>query len=449
MRSITIFFMLVMYQLTLNTQWQQTASTPEGSGVTGMTTTHAPFYNIVVTTGSVPGGQQGGVRISSDGGATWGNSIDCFIGRTVTRAPNGFLYASLWLFPSANEGIYYSLNSGLSWHSIFNFSTAGNNIFSLYANDTLILAGTRTGVLRSTNNGLNFAYSNTGIPAASWVWDIAADLNNIIAAATSSGLYISTNQGDSWYQSTGLPSGDTVTSVSFYRTNTDNGFLEKLIAGTDDGKILTSSSAAGYAGLVLSAILGTNVRIETVSNAYVSLEELSHFYIASRSKDPQQPGGGVYKSTNEGQTFTVINNGLPQNPIASKIIRDLSDTNFVKLKLGLFNNQNNGAQIFTQSFPIGIHQISIEVPRGFSLTQNYPNPFNPATNIEFAIPKSSFVKLAIYDILGREVEKLVNEDLNAGTFNVDFNASNLTSGVYFYRIITGDFTETKKMILTK
>lgn len=449
MRSITFIFMLIVYQLTLNSQWQQTASIPEGSGITGMTTTHAPFYNIVVTTGSVSGGQQGGVRISSDGGDTWLNAIDCFIGRTITKAPNGFLYASLWLYPSANEGIYRSMNSGAGWHPIFNFSTTGNNIFSLYSNDTLILAGTRTGLLRSTDYGVTFDYSNNGIPANSWVWDIAADLNNIIAAATSNGLYISTNQGDSWYQSTGLPPGDTVTSVSFYRTNTDNGDLEKLIAGTDDGKILTSSSTAGYAGLVLSAILGTNVKVETIANTFISLEELNHFYIAAISKDPQQPGGGVYKSTNEGQTFTVINNGLPQNPVASKIIRDLSDTSFVKLKLGLFNNQNNGAQIYTQSFPIGIQQISNEVPKGFSLLQNFPNPFNPVTNIRFQLAKSGFVKLIVFDILGREVESLVNKNLNAGTFEIDFNASNLTSGIYFYRIIGDGFAETKKMILTK
>jgi hypothetical protein len=71
------------------------------------------------------------------------------------------------------------------------------------------------------------------------------------------------------------------------------------------------------------------------------------------------------------------------------------------------------------------------------------------TNIRFQLAKSGFVKLIVFDILGREVESLVNKNLNAGTFEIDFNASNLTSGIYFYRIIGDGFAETKKMILTK
>lgn len=90
-----------------------------------------------------------------------------------------------------------------------------------------------------------------------------------------------------------------------------------------------------------------------------------------------------------------------------------------------------------------------EIPGGFSLKQNYPNPFNPNTKIGFSIPKAGFVKMAVYDITGKEVEVLVNENLSAGSFEVDFNASKLTSGVYFCKISAGEFTDVKKMILTK
>jgi len=85
--------------------------------------------------------------------------------------------------------------------------------------------------------------------------------------------------------------------------------------------------------------------------------------------------------------------------------------------------------------------------------QNYPNPFNPSTNINFAIPKSSYVKLTIFDILGREVATIVNEKLNAGTYNTNWSAeggaSKYSSGVYFYKLEAVDFIETKKMILIK
>ncbi|HMT10084.1 MAG TPA: T9SS type A sorting domain-containing protein, partial [Ignavibacteria bacterium] len=99
--------------------------------------------------------------------------------------------------------------------------------------------------------------------------------------------------------------------------------------------------------------------------------------------------------------------------------------------------------------PIGIQQTSTEVPSGFELSQNYPNPFNPATNIKISVPKSEFVRLSVYDVTGKEVAALVNEKLSAGVYNVDFNASELSSGVYFYRLTSGSFTDVKKMTLVK
>ncbi len=115
----------------------------------------------------------------------------------------------------------------------------------------------------------------------------------------------------------------------------------------------------------------------------------------------------------------------------------------------LVSERQNGIMITKYGIPIGVQNINSEIPGKFSLSQNYPNPFNPTTNIEFSIPKSSFVKLVVYDMLGREVETLVSKDLKAGTYKADWNASGYTSGVYFYKIISGDYSETKKMILVK
>ncbi len=99
--------------------------------------------------------------------------------------------------------------------------------------------------------------------------------------------------------------------------------------------------------------------------------------------------------------------------------------------------------------PNAINTISTEVPNGFSLSQNYPNPFNPVTNINFSIPKSGYVKLTVFDILGREAAILVNENLTTGTYKVDFDASGLSSGVYFYKLETDVFIDVKKLILIK
>lgn len=91
----------------------------------------------------------------------------------------------------------------------------------------------------------------------------------------------------------------------------------------------------------------------------------------------------------------------------------------------------------------------ISLPETFELYQNYPNPFNPITNIQFQIPNSGFVSLKVYDVIGKEVATLVDEYKPAGMHNVQFTMNNLTSGIYFYQLKAGSFTETKKMILIK
>ncbi|MCB0729252.1 MAG: T9SS type A sorting domain-containing protein, partial [Ignavibacteriae bacterium] len=95
------------------------------------------------------------------------------------------------------------------------------------------------------------------------------------------------------------------------------------------------------------------------------------------------------------------------------------------------------------------NEVVIGLPQSYSISQNYPNPFNPSTNLEFGISELGFVTLKIYDISGKEVETLVNEVKPAGFYTVSFDASGLTSGVYFYSITSGDFSATKKMMLLK
>jgi hypothetical protein len=89
------------------------------------------------------------------------------------------------------------------------------------------------------------------------------------------------------------------------------------------------------------------------------------------------------------------------------------------------------------------------VPVKFELSQNYPNPFNPTTNIRFAIPEAGLVSIKVYNVIGQEVATILNEYKNAGSYIVDFNAANLSSGVYFYKLSSTKYSDTKKMILLK
>ncbi len=109
----------------------------------------------------------------------------------------------------------------------------------------------------------------------------------------------------------------------------------------------------------------------------------------------------------------------------------------------------NGAVYGDTAMVTGINQTGTEIPDKFSLSQNYPNPFNPSTNIKFQIPKSGFVKLIIFDVLGKEVQIIVNQQLSPGSYEADFDGRSLPSGVYYYKLEAGDFTETKKMVLIK
>jgi hypothetical protein len=136
---------------------------------------------------------------------------------------------------------------------------------------------------------------------------------------------------------------------------------------------------------------------------------------------------------------------------ASSIFVDASGFVYVTgYSEGISNNVNTSdfATIkYSQS--TGITPLSTEIPGKYSLSQNYPNPFNPATDLEFRIADFGFVSLIIYDISGREIAVLVNEHLKAGTYKYTWDASHLNSGIYFYRLTAGNFSETKKAILIK
>ena len=133
-----------------------------------------------------------------------------------------------------------------------------------------------------------------------------------------------------------------------------------------------------------------------------------------------------------------------------------NDTIFATGNSVNFNNANSGDEwnyapnkIIRIVPPSGIQNIGTEMPDKYELYQNYPNPFNPTTNIRFDITNASDVKLTVYDILGKEVAVLVNENLNAGSYEVDWNATQNVSGVYFYSIETENFVAVKKMLLVK
>jgi hypothetical protein len=150
--------------------------------------------------------------------------------------------------------------------------------------------------------------------------------------------------------------------------------------------------------------------------------------------------------------YTVLPNDTVVIYASQLIARGSSNLNSVTL---LKNYANTAWSIYNSGFSVGIQNISTEIPSKFSLSQNFPNPFNPTTKIRFDIQKSvvssqySVVTLKVFDILGKEIATIVNERLQPGTYEASFDGSNYSSGIYFYKLQTEGFINTKKIILLK
>ncbi len=163
------------------------------------------------------------------------------------------------------------------------------------------------------------------------------------------------------------------------------------------------------------------------------------------------------RSTNGGSTFT--NERISSSPFIPSTMAFFGDYIDIAAHNGkirpVWQRLHSGVlNIWTAiiDYPVAVPNQNNEIPKNFSLAQNFPNPFNPSTTIKFSVPgNSSFVTLKVYNVLGKETAALVNETLNAGEYEIEWNAANQPSGVYFYKLISGNgsFSETKKMILVK
>ena len=336
------------------------------------------------------GSQGGGISRFSDSSSTW-EKVNSGLTDTVVMV-TAFAVNNQGLFAGTLDGLFLSNNNGVTWKPVELGTETNKTVLSLAVQGTNVYVGTNRydynggGVFHSTDNGQTWPVNNNAGPFTS-INKLVISGTNILAGTYEDGLFISTDSSKHWSSvNTGLTSKD-ITALYSY----NNKFLVG-ISGEDQNFII-------YYNIFISdnkASTWLQYNMGLTSNIYIY-----DFVVAGDNILAGTSQGVWIRSINDTVTTTAVNESKIMNPTV------------------------------------------------FMLFQNYPNPFNPITIIKYDLPKAGRVTLKIYDVLGRKVATLINEEKPAGRYQVEFNGSSFASGVYFYRIQAGNYSSVKKMILLK
>jgi photosystem II stability/assembly factor-like uncharacterized protein len=459
---------------------------------------HPDQHSIVwnSTNDSVIVGNDGGITISADNGVTWSNISNRFpITQYTGIAVSGnfsHLFTGEIFGGSQDNGYSGTTNFGNAWYQTNEGDGGG---MSIDPNNPNVVWGTLSSITellfsrsRSTDYGQNWTTINNGFESSfQWFTKIRNDQSGNINIYSNSDnfVYYSTNRGDLWQKlnQTQFPAIVNNVNVSVY----------------------SAPSAVVYACLNDTAS-GSRLRVYDNNTWYERSSELaSQIMVRSVAQHPSDNNTAyalmngmnslqkIYKTTNRGINWVNITGDLPNVPLADLVPHPTDpDKLYLGTEFGCFKTSNGGmnwvrwnngmpaSNIITEMCyadsttingkfyiiagtygrgvyardisgddPIGVKKIANNIPRDYMLIQNYPNPFNPATIIEFSLPVKDIVEIQVYDILGKRVSEIVNRVFDAGQHKITFNASGLSSGIYFYRLNTPRFTDTKKMLLIK
>lgn len=197
---------------------------------------------------------------------------------------------------------------------------------------------------------------------------------------------------------------------------------------------------SGTSGVIVKTTDGGltwNLHTTLTSEALYSID-----YITPNNAVAVGSNGTILSTINGGETWSLQTIGVTKWLYGISLFD--SNNGWAVGDYGTILHTTNGGVTFIEN-----EENNFTQPKEFLLQQNYPNPFNPSTNIQYSISTTQFVTIKVYDILGNEIATLVNDYKPAGTYEVTFNASKLSSGIYFYKLQSGNFVQTRKMILLK
>jgi len=358
-----------------------------------------------------------GLLKSEDGGETWvpaSNGLPMTTIENLIVAPNGQL-----LTFQSGYGLYHSTNRGENWSWLENNLLYSDfDVMGVNASGNTILMGTSWGyIARSTDFGVTWTRADSGIGEVA-IQCFGSDANGSILVGTSYGVFRSRDNGDTWQQ-------------------LDDTFQEDVVcvaAGGNDN-IFVGTRANGifhYDGQTWKNCLAGNVAFQIHT---LLIDRRGTVYAGTQT-------GGVLVSSDNGATWTGYNDGLVGDEVQVLVFDAKGYLWAGTYDLGLFKSHsmvNTGVRANAHS----------STPMMFQLGQNYPNPFNPVTTIRFAVKEACQVVLTIHDVTGRQVAVLTRRAYQPGTYQVDFDAHDLPSAVYYYRIRMKDFEAVKKMLLIR
>lgn len=387
-----------------------------------------------------------GLAVSNYAHATMLSSNNGFIWKTTDHGSNwtqklmtqnNQSISALKMLNSSNgfavgmNKIFKTTTQGENWQSD---SVNNNRLTSVYFinQQTGWLTGGNGSVFKTTNTGTNWLPYNAG--TTKHLNSAFFSDNNVGYVCGDSGVVCRTTNGGLNWSST-IPAGyRKLKQVYFINSNTGYIVGNYILVGSFGSRtnrilLRTLNGGGNWAALINDTITGGNSELNSI---YFNNNQTGLLLTNS---------GHIMLTMDYGNNWSYTFPPLPEKYFCVSFIN--SETGWL--------GGSNGLIMSSGQFNIGVSQINQLIPKNYSLHQNHPNPFNPITNINFSISgsKTTQTHLSVFDILGREIEILVNEILKPGNYNVNWVATNYPSGVYFYKLTAENYNETRKMILIK
>ena len=361
-----------------------------------------------------------------------------------TNPDKGFLTSDQALYQTFDGGITWSKNSfPYSWARIIAIAPSNPDVILLCTIDTPL---GYSYMYRSTDGGKSWELrNNLGLWYNGFfkmIFDPTDEQKIYLNKHVSDSLVVSTDQGLTWSNARqGLSTDADITHIWINPKNPLEMYCSEASMGANPSSFNMSTNG-GANWFQIDSALNALTEEPDVQGFWIDPDNTDRIYLGLGAQHQfgtnEYASGGLYFTDNHGESWIKIFNSE-----VNKIIADNSNPRKI------YFNSKFGLIRFTDTLVTSINELNPTIQNEYGLLHNYPNPFNPSTIINYSVKEAGLVKIKVYDILGSEVATLVNENKSAGNFAIEFNASNLPSGIYFYKISTDKFTEVKKMILLR